>query len=287
MWVIRHEFGLAVRLGAAAVLAVGAVIEGGNRLYPVPEVIVSAAKSGGTHTSRTMMLSELESLLDNTPVDATAADLKSAIVDHNVLGKNTMSGRKRSHRYLRELYALDPNQLLFRALRDLWDQDPARQPLLALLVALASDPLLRATSTAITGAPQGAVITPDDLTAAVQLTYPHAYSDSIAAKIGRNTASSWTQSGHLAGRTNKTRSRVDPTPPVVALALLIAHSEGLRGEMLFETTWCKVLDRPRDVLLDLARRASQRGLLEMKHGGGVTEISFRMLMRPFGRDEGE
>jgi hypothetical protein len=57
--------------------------------------------------------------------------------------------------------------------------------------------------------------------------------------------------------------------------------------MLFDTVWCKVLDRPRDVLLDLARRASQRGLLEMKHGGGVTEFGFRMLMRPFGRDEGE
>ena len=254
----------------------------------VPDsIVVPAEDSGGTHTSRTMMLAELSDLLAATPATATADDLKSAIIDHNVLAKNTMSGRKRSHRYLRELYGLDPQQLLFRALRDLWDQDSASQPLLALLVCLARDPLLRATASAILRAPQGASITSDDLSAAVQIAYPHAYSSSIAGKIGRNTGSSWTQSGHLKGRTNKTRSRVDPTAPVVALALLIAHSEGRRGEMLFDTVWCKVLDRPRDVLLDLARRASQRGLLEMKHGGGVTEFGFRMLMRPFGRDEGE
>jgi len=233
------------------------------------------------------MLAELSDLIAATPSDADAAALKSAVIEHNVAGKNTLSGRQRTYRYLRELYVLDPRHLLFRALRDLWDVDPDSRPLLALLAALTQDPALRATAPAILRAPEGSHISADDLSAGVKSTYPNSYSDSIAAKIGRNAASTWTQSGHLQGRTNKTRARVAPTPAAVALALLIAHTEGRRGELLFDTLWCKALDRPKDALMELAQRASQRGLLEFKHGGGVTEVTFRMLMRPFEEASGE
>ena len=254
----------------------------------VPDsIVVPADHSGGTHTSRTMMLAELDSLLASTPESADAATLKAAVIDHNVTGKNTLSGRTRTYRYLRELYALDPSQLSYRALRDLWDIDPAARPLLALLSALARDPALRATAPAILEAPEGTHISADDLSAAVRAAYPHSYSQPIAAKIGRNAASTWTQSGHLAGRTNKARARIAPTPAAVAYALLLAHSEGHRGEMLFDTLWCRVLDAPKSTLIELTQRASQRGLLELKHGGGVTEVTFKMLMRPFGSDEVE
>lgn len=254
----------------------------------IPDSIVAPAdRSGGTHTSRTMMLAELEGLLASTPAMADAAELKAAIIDHNVTGKNTLSGRQRTYRYLRELYALDPMHLSYRAIRDLWDIDSTARPLLALLSSLARDPALRATAPAILESPEGAHISADDLSAAVRMAYPHSYSESIAAKIGRNAASTWTQSGHLAGRTNKIRARVTPAPAAVALALLIAHSEGRRGDMLFDSLWCRALDAPKSTLIELAQRASQRGLLELKRGGGVTEVTFKMLMRPFGSDEVE
>ena len=54
-------------------------------------------------------------------------------MDENVLGKATTSGREWAFRQLRRFYALDPQSLLFRALRDLWEYDPEGQPLLALL----------------------------------------------------------------------------------------------------------------------------------------------------------
>lgn len=253
----------------------------------VQQIVVPADRSGGTHTSRTMMLAELSNLLDGTPASASAEDLKSAVIDHNVVGKNTLNGRQRTHRYLRELYALDPGALAFRALRDLWDVDADARPLLALLCALARDPLLRATAPAVLQAPEGAPVGSDDFAAAVQAAYPSDYGDGIAAKIGRNTASSWTQSGHLHGRTNKVRSRVTPTPAATAYALLIGHTEGRRGDMLFDTLWAHVLDRPKDALLELAQRASQRGLIDFKHGGEVTEVSFKTLLRPFGSDASE
>ena len=81
------------------------------------------------------MLSELSTLLSACPAESTPADYRAAIVEDNVLAKKTLNSRQRTHRYLRELYALDPAALLFRALRDLWPAEPDAQPLLAMLCA--------------------------------------------------------------------------------------------------------------------------------------------------------
>lgn len=240
-----------------------------------------ATESGGAHTSRTMMLAELEHLLSFVQEDESADAYRAAVVDFNALGKSTHNGRMRAYRYLRELYVLDPANLLFRSLRTLWEADSDARPLLALLASLASDPAFRATTPPILEATEGASLGWLDFASAVQRRYPESYGEGIAAKIGRNSASSWTQSGHLAGRYNKVRTRANATPAAVAFALLIGHTEGLRGDALLDTLWCKVLDREPSVLRDLALRASQWGLIEYRSGGGVTEIGFKMLLKPF------
>src|SRR5687768_17141473 len=107
------------------------------------------AASGGAHTSRTMMLAELQQLLVACPAEATRGEYESAVREDNVLGKNSESSRQRSFRYLRELYALDLDVPIFRALRKLWDLDLDAQPLLALTSALTRDPALRGTAAAI------------------------------------------------------------------------------------------------------------------------------------------
>ena len=244
-------------------------------------IVVDRDQSGGAHTSRTMMLAELSMLLAAVPADAEQAAYKTAVIDVNCLGKGTLSGRRRSYRYLRELYALDPGDLAFRALRDLWDVDLDARPLLALLCALARDPVLRATSPPVLAAPEGSPVDAGMLARAVQDRYPGSYGDGIAAKIGRNTASTWTQSGHLVGRAHKRRGRAAATPAALAYALLIGHTEGLRGIQLFQSDWCSVLDRRPAGLSDLAVRASQRGLIDYREGGGVTEVGFKLLLRPF------
>lgn len=48
---------------------------------------------------------------------------RAAILDDNVLGKDAMATRHKVLRTLRELYSLDSDILLFRALRELWDAD--------------------------------------------------------------------------------------------------------------------------------------------------------------------
>jgi hypothetical protein len=242
--------------------------------------LVPDEPSGGAHTSRTIMLAELRELLASCDPRASLEDYSNAVLRDNVLGKRSDSTRLRSLRYLRELYVLDSEVLLFRALRDLWDTDPEAQPLLALECALARDPLLRSTASAVLPLAEGTEVDSVLLAEAVSERYPHTYRPAVAAKIGRNTASSWTQSGHLAGRSRKMRVCATPLPASLVFALLLGHLSNARGLGLFETSWAAALDRPKHTLMELAFEASQRSWIDFKRAGNVVEVGFQWLLRP-------
>ena len=93
------------------------------------------AGPSGPHSSRTMMLAELQTLLDTVPAESDFGQFQQAVVDENVLGKSTDSNRKGTLRRLRELYSLDKLAPLFRVFRSLWGLDESGQPLLAILIA--------------------------------------------------------------------------------------------------------------------------------------------------------
>ena len=82
--------------------------------------------SGGPNTSHTIMVGALAALLNGVPADARFSDYERAALEGNVLGKQTDGARRRTFRYLRELYLLRPDALLFRALRDLWRRRSGR-----------------------------------------------------------------------------------------------------------------------------------------------------------------
>lgn len=248
-------------------------------LHAVRLGMMSDRESGGTHTSRTILLQELRDLLGAVSSGADPAEYRDAVIEQNVLGKKTLSSRQRTHRYLRELYALDPDVLLFRALRHLWDEDVDAQPLLAMLSSLARDPSLRATASAVLPEAPGTPVTTLDLQEALINRYPGNYSPAVANKVGRNAASSWTQSGHLVGHVGKVRAHATCRPPAVAYALLLGHLEGAVGEGLFDTFWARVLDAPLGTLHEQAFTASQRGWIDFRHGGGVTDVGFSFLCR--------
>ena len=233
----------------------------------------------GTHSSRTMMLAELSQLLATTEPVATFLDYRRAVVEENCLGKRTASNRRISLRRLTELFGLDDRLLLFRALRDLWQHHNASRPLLALLLALARDPLLRATAGAVLGQAPGSEFARARLEAAV--------ADAVGRRLGaktvettvRNVASTWTQSGHLRGRSRKVRQRAEATPAATTYALLLGHLVGRRGALLFETPWTAVLDAKAGMLLDLAADAKRLGLIDFKHSGSMVDVSFPSLLR--------
>jgi hypothetical protein len=236
--------------------------------------------SGGAHTSRTIMLVELRDLLSVCADDSVVQDYRSAAVEENVLGKASVAARERTFRYLRELYSLDLRHSGFAVLRQLWDIDAEAQPLIALLSALDRDPSLRATAGPILRSRLGDRLTSGDLAAAVQTLYA-TYSDSTASKIGRNTLSSWTQSGHLAtvNRTTRVRAHAACRPPAVAFALFLAHRSGGAGQALFDTLYCRVLDTPTAFIRDQAFEASQRGWIDYREVGGIIEVGFNGLRR--------
>ena len=234
----------------------------------------------GTHTSRTIMLDELRTLLANCRPDATRDDYISAVLEDNCLGKRTLATRKLSCQRLSELYALDPEVLLFRVMRRCWYADRGGQALLALLLALARDPLLRTTAPAILRMRPGEELARQQLTDALGRAVYNRLSESTLDKVVRNAASSWTQSGHLKGRGRKIRQRVTPTAATTAFALLLGYLTGTRGTSLFETFWAQVLDAPVGELMRLAMDARRLGFLDLRQSGGVIDVGFSRLLAP-------
>lgn len=231
----------------------------------------------GTHTSRTIMLDELSHLLDAVPRKAVREDYADAVMAHNCLGKRTAATRKLSLQRLTELYALEPQVILFRVLRDLWTRNETSRPLLALLLALARDPLLRATATAVVRTPYGHEFARQSMKDALTDAVGERLNEATLDKVVRNASSSWTQSGHFRGRGRKTRQQVEATPAATAFALLLGFAVGRRGRLLFETPWTAVLDTNPDDLIDLAIDAKRLGLLDFRQSGSIIDVSFPAL----------
>ena len=224
------------------------------------------------HTSRTIMLAELGDLLAAVPPDAARGDYTAAIVDENVLGKATVATRRWTSQRLSELYALDPRVPIFRVLRRLWLVDAPGRPLLAMLCALARDPLLRSTAPAVLGLPVGAELVRSSFLDEIRRAVGTRLNEAVLDKAARNAASSWAQSGHLRGRMRKLRTRVEPTPGGLAMALWLGAVEGLAGRALLDCRWTRVLDRAGDDLLPAAFEAKRLGLIHARAGGGVVEL---------------
>lgn len=235
---------------------------------------------GGAHISRTMMLDELRLLLDAVPFGSASEAYRTAILDGNVLGKSTGSTREKSLRHLRELYALDEGVPLFHVVRKLHANDRDALPLLALLCAWCRDPLLRATTPAVVPAPEGSEVFKQSLMDALAEAFPDQYSDLNQDKIARNAASSWTQSGHLSGRTKKIRTRVRATVGPVAMALWLGHAGGIHGKANFTSPWCRLLDLSADQARARAADAHRQGLITMRAIGEVVELRFEGFPTP-------
>ena len=248
------------------------------RLSPDREARAGAEAAGfrlgarGTHTSRTIMLAELEAVLATAGADAARADYAAAIVETNCLSKPTAATRRLSRQRLGELHGLDPALPLFRVLRRLWAFDPASRPLLALLSAFARDPLLAATAPAVAPLPPGTEFQRAPMRAALRCAVGERLNEAVLDKTCRNAASSWTQSGHLEGRTFKTRRRVRASAAAAAFALWLAAAAGWRGAAVFASAWLRLLDCGPSRARRLALEAKRLGLIDLRMAGGVVEL---------------
>jgi hypothetical protein len=255
-----------------------AVIE--SRNSKLPQSLGFREGTSSVHTSRTMMLVELSLVLEHVGPKAKADEYVAAIVELNILGKPTQTTRKRSAQRLMELYALDQTRPVFRLLRHFWSADTTARPLLAYMAAAARDPLLRESTPFLVAIPVGAGVTPTQISQHLSEKYPKRFQASTGLATAQRLASSWTQAGYLTGKVNKKRSRAVVTPVVVTFALLLGYLCGLRGKMLLDTVWTRMLDRTSAEIADLATEASKQGWLSYKAAGSVVEITFPGLLTP-------
>jgi hypothetical protein len=232
----------------------------------------------GTHSTRTMMLAELQSLLSTVPGNRERPDYERAVLEENCLGKQTFSNRTLSLQRLGELYALHPAVPLFRIMRDLWMANQESQPQLALLLALARDPLLRLSAQAVLYTAIGKEFARQEMTDALVEGTGGRFNESSLDKIVRNASSSWTQSGHLQGRSRKFRQQIRATPAATAYAFLLGYMQGIRGQNLFQCPWVKVLDLDELEARERADDAKRLGLVDIKQSGSLIDIAFPALM---------
>ena len=231
---------------------------------------------GGAHQSKTMMLQELERLLATG--HGTGDNLKLAAIEENALGKATANTRRLTFRHMSSLYGLMDQPQMTRVFLKLWRSDYEGHSLLALLVSLARDPMLRETAHVVLGGAIGQNLQRPLFEEALSSACPNRFSEKTIRSMAQNCASTWTQSGHLKGSVKKVRQRVLPTPSAVALAALLATVAGFGGPAILGSIWMQVLDLSPDQALDQLRRAEAIGLARVRSAGDVTEISIRQPM---------
>ena len=251
--------------------------------FPPHSPSIAASRAGfrfgdkGTHSSRTIMLTELTAVLAGIPGEANRGDYAAAIVSGNCLAKTTSATRRLTNQRLGELYALDPACAIFRVLRQLWSRDEAGRPLLALLAALARDPLLRVTAPPVVLLPAGVELPRASISTALRDVVGERFNDAVLDKVVRNAASSWAQAGHLQGRTFKVRRRVQATPSAVAFALYLGHLAGFRSEELLTSGWAAAVDCSPSSARSLALEAKRIGLIDLRGVGNIFEVGFERL----------
>lgn len=238
----------------------------------------AAATSVRTTASHTIGVPHLTELLRAVPPDAGPEQYRFEAIENNVLGRATYAGRKSTFRHLKALYRLDPGQREFAALRQLWDIDPTARPLLAGILAVSRDEILRASFSAIQYTAPDSAVTSADLAAAIVDTHGRiTMSDNTLAKAGRNTAACWTQTGHLVGRSPKVRRKVVAPPAAVAYAAYLGYLSGRRGLGVLETPWAAILDLSSTPQLDALHAAHAHRFLDLRAYGGVVEVDFPLF----------
>lgn len=230
--------------------------------------------ANGSHAARTMMLDELQVLLAAVPQEAPESDYACQVKELNALGKPTKKARELAYRHLVTLYGLDPKLPLFRMFRRLWAADTMAQPVLALVLAIARDPLLAGTQDFILSKNEGQHVSREDLETVLSTSYPDRFSPASLKSFAQNINGTWTSAGYLLGRHRKTRLQPVTTPANVAMCLFMGHLQGMTGQRLFTSSWCKLLPESEQDLEGLANAAYHRGLIIFLNAGGVKEVRF-------------
>ncbi len=236
-------------------------------------------KKGSVLTKRTMMYNELVTVLDYVcDIETGVEDFKNAIIDDNCTGKRSGATRNYTYSYLKNLYGLDPSVLIFRALRYFWQRDIKARPLLAFLCAFSRDSILKETFPFVQKQPIATTVTKDACKVFIQQTFQGRFGENMTDSLVRNLMATWKQASYLEGFKKKVRTQPELTAGGVSYALFLGFLQGISGEVLFETKYCKLMDYHKSLLIEKASEASRKGWIVLKRIGNVIEVLFPNLI---------
>lgn len=227
--------------------------------------------------ARSMMFNEIQTLHNALPLDASVEDIKTAIVDGNILAKPTQSSREKSYRHLVELYGLDYYKPVYRAMRKLGRESPKDLSLLAMLCVYGRDPQLRHSFAMIDSLSPGTVLPRENMESHLEEGFPGQFSAAMKKSLAQNVNTTWSASGHLEGRAKKMRRIPRGGWAASTYAMFLGYLLGLRGEILLNSVFGHlVASQPAQLIAHLSTAAS-RHWLRLRHAGGVIEIDFTDL----------
>lgn len=234
----------------------------------------------GAHSARSMMIEELKELLFARDESATKQDYENDIINFNILHKPTEKSRKLTFRHLVDLYGMSIDIPLFNIFRQWWELSEQAQPILALQLAVARDPILRNSAKVILPLQLGEHLARETVEQHLAHDDPERFSPASLKSFAQNINGTWTQAGYLEGKAKKFRAQPKATYVNIAYALVLAHCHGLSGQRMFDSFWCQMLSQDKEHLFELAHRASLRGLINFKQISEVIEVTFPNIELP-------
>jgi hypothetical protein len=233
------------------------------------------------HTSRTLMFSELEKVMDYS-IDG--GNFTEAL-DLNVTGKKSNSSVEKTARHLKGLYGFNMKYGQFLAFRYFWlIAEPYDKPLLAYVYAVNHDDLLAESIQVIRDTSTGEGVPKELFEEIIERYHPNQYSTSTKGSIARNIASSYKQAGFIKGKVKNIRVQPEIPYQIACFAFLLAYLKGVRGEFIWNSIGAKSLCLNEIKLRELAIECTKRDLMQYQFAGGVTAISFNNLLNKIGID---
>jgi len=169
---------------------------------------------------------------------------------------------------------------LFNVFRQWWEFSEEAQPILALQLAVARDPILRNSANIILPLQVGEHLPRETVEQHLAHDDPDRYSPASLKSFAQNINGTWTQASYLEGKTKKYRAQPKATYVNIAYALFLAHCHGLSGQRMFDSFWCQMLSQDKKHLFELAHRASLQDLINFKQISEVIEVTFPNIELP-------
>lgn len=234
--------------------------------------------SSGIHTSRTMMLQELDIIMSSIQEPLTPAMVRNAIIEDNILGKSTYSGRMNTAAKLVALYsfAVVPLYTIFDRL---YRASVIGRPAIALLMALSRDGVLREVLPLILRTRINEPLDKNEVATTLLVSKAMRFTEKTRNSTIRNILGSLRAAGCINRGQPSVRTPMQVDGEAVTFAVLIAWMRGKRGDDILASPWMQLLNVESSQLDGGLRSAHRIGLLNSRIMGKVVDISPGPLLR--------